>query len=119
MTLFLGGPRHGQDVDVPPAPQTLLDIATDQPRKPRASFVDIASASTYYLRDFTYVTGHPLTGKPDKTYLQQVYVHETIGPANTPPLLGDAVLRRWFVTEGILQPAQPQSPPEQREAVTP
>lgn len=119
MTLFLGGPRHGQDVEVPPERQSLLDTATDQPRKPKPSLVDIGSATTYYLRPVSFVTPHPLTGQPDKTYTQDVYVHETLSPQDAMQALPSAVLSRWFTTEGTLQPAQPQSPPEQRETVTP
>lgn len=102
MTLFLGGPRHGQDVDVPPEPQPLLDIATNQPRRLPLSYVDIATASLYILREVTYVTPHPLTGQPDKAYVQRVYMHETVDPQTAQQLLPDAVLRRWFVTEGTL-----------------
>jgi hypothetical protein len=108
VTLLLGGPRHGQDVDVPVQPQSLLDTAPGlQPPLLPPSYVDIASASTYVLRPFTYVTGHPLTGKPDKTYVLEIYVHETVTPPDAAALLADAVLRQWFIKEGALQPAQP------------
>jgi len=117
MTLFLGGPRHGHDVVVPPAPQTLLEIATSRLPTLPPSYVDLQSASTYYLRPVTYVTGHPLTGQPDKTYMQQVYMHEAVGPPEAPALLADAVLRHWFTAEGTLQPDP--SPSEQREPVIP
>jgi len=115
VTLFLGGPRHGQDNRVSPERQSPLEIATARPRTLPPSYLDIATASTYYLRDITCTVPHPpLT---DKTYVCQVYVHETVTPEAAFQMLPDAVLRRWFETEGTLQPTQ--TPPERRETVTP
>lgn len=90
MTLFLGGPRHGEDVDVAPTGQL------------PSSYVDLGTATLYLLRAVTYVTPHPLTGAPDKAYLQQVYVHETVDGQTAYQMLPDVVVRRWFVKEGTL-----------------
>lgn len=122
MTLLVGGPRHGYDLDLY-EPQSVLDIATDQPRKPPQSYVDLASATTYHLRQFQWVTAHPLTGQPDRTYANDVYVHETLGPAEATQALHLAVLGLWFVKEGTLQPVQQPgtTPPNgtHRKSVTP
>ena len=106
MTLFLGGPRHGEDVDVALV-QSLLGAALNHLPP---SYVDIGTATTYVLRPVTYVTPHPLTGQPDKAYLQQVYVHETVTAEAAHQMLPDAVLRRWFVKDGTLQAEQPAVP---------
>lgn len=106
MTLFLGGPRHGEDVDV-----ALVQSLQGKSGYLPLSYVDIGTATTYILRAVTYVTPHPLTGQPDKAYLQQVYVHQTVTAEAAHQMLPDTVLRRWFVKEGTLQPQQPAVTP--------
>ena len=110
MTLCLGGPRHGQDVDAT-EPQSMLDIATHQPTQPRQSFVDLATATAYYLRNLEFVTANPVTGQPDRLYTHHAYVHETAGPLDVVNLLGNALMGRWFAEHGTLHTSQPAVSP--------
>lgn len=105
--LLVGGPRHGNDVPMADEAQT---------------FVDVASATTYYRRRLMRMFAHPLTGKPAHVFAQEVLVHESVHDQVQLQLgIGEILVARWFREEGTEVPleqvtgangAQPQTPDE-------
>lgn len=116
MTLFVGGPRHGGNIE-----------------DDSALFTDIVSGAKYVRKPIQFTTAHPVTGRPEWTYERHVFVAESLtqpvflchqcrtqvpqAHANTAGSIGhpveqreaaqqvfaaaqDAIMREWFVTGG-------------------
>jgi len=87
--LFVGGPLHGQDLDVLPAAGT-----TELP----PVFTDLKSGERWQQ----FVMRHP----DHPTLIRRVYLHASLTTGQgLPQAVGDAVLRQWFAT------GTPEEPP--------
>lgn len=109
--LMVGGPRHGNDV--PMADDAL-------------TFVDMVSATTYHRKRLVKVFPHPLTGRPQNAFTQEVLVHETVASHQAVQLgVGDILATRWFREEGTEVPVEvrevdaDQAPPHESNGGTP
>ena len=102
MTLMVGGPLHGQDIDVKPVSRTALEIAANRDPVPSPSYVDLATGELYLLRPVTLNLVEPQTNRPMSTWEVTVYLHAV---AMTTDVLmqavSAAVLSWWFTTIGI------------------
>jgi hypothetical protein len=106
MTLMVGGPLHGQDIDVKPVSRTALEIAANRDPVPSPSYVDLATGELYLLRPVTLNLVEPQTNRPMSTWEVTVYLHAV---AMTPDVLmqavSAAVLSWWFTTRGTRKDA--------------
>lgn len=104
MTLFVGGQRHGQDIDMDAAPPT-ADGVHDLP----PSFVDSTTGEAYVRMQVQYQLRNPLTGQPmpGQLWVQDIYLLTTLAgesPQNGMAALQDSVTRWWFTTRGTHRP---------------
>jgi hypothetical protein len=107
--IFVGGARHAT-VYEPPQPQesgaAVLAVSPDGTmltgHQAPPSFVDTATGDQYSLVQVTFQVPHPLTGQPDQTWENTVYLHVDLGadPNVGMTALQDAVTRWWFRTSG-------------------
>ena len=91
-TLYLvGGSRHGDEVTIPTTQQSYLDLAT---------------AQTYYLKMFVKPINGPL-GVPNRALVRPVLIHESYRKGRNPAevmhferqsqlALADIVMSKWF-----------------------
>lgn len=106
MTLFVGGPLHGTEVDVLCAPNGALP----------PSYVDVGSGTTYGRSQVSWVIPHPITQLPDRQVTATVYLHPDLGadPNAAMGAMQDAVTRWWFITTGttssLTAPSTPDGP---------
>lgn len=102
--IFVGGPRHAQDIEVTTPPDHLID-PKDPTRGLPQVYIDIASASSYYVKPVVHIGLHPVFRTPQTAYIHIVYVHETLIDRDVPnerakDQLMEAVAAWWFTTFG-------------------
>lgn len=84
--LAIGGPKHGQRLPV---------------AEGSGSYVDLMSASTYYIKPMSYIRRDPNTTAPNGLFQVGVLVHESLMPAHDDGPLqkqakGQAVNSMWI-----------------------
>lgn len=100
--LFVGGPLHGQERDVDPAPVTIAaarvnDVTVPEP-EPSAQYVDVASGATYVLETMRVPVKRPLADEPEGFLERDLYL---FGPlygdvTQSHAALADALTRVWL-----------------------
>lgn len=98
MTLFVGGQRHGTDVDMDSAPP-----ATGTPDRP-PSFVDPVTGEAYTRVTVSFQLNNPLTQEPipGQVWENDIYLQNTLAGDPNQGMAGlqDSVTRWWFQTHG-------------------
>lgn len=92
MTIFVGGPRHGDEYHAEPA----------HVGSPPFSYVDPATGELYLLLPVVQRVPNPITGQPWYTLECIVYLHGALSrdQQSAQMALQDAVTRWWFTTHG-------------------
>lgn len=121
MTIFVGGPLHGQHW-TPPQPETgagtglmfAVDVA-EPPTTPPRLHVDLATGAQYVLVPVSFGAPNPVTGNPEQAWEATAYVHDALAgmaPEASLGLFNDAVMRSWFTSHGKSRHLLPQSTPD-------
>lgn len=106
--LFVGGPLHGQGIEVQPVEQTALEIATNQPKRLPPTYVDLASAHQYRLAPWQHAVTDP-AGALVAEYVMPVYMSLEQNGQPLPQVqatVWDAVVTAFFREFGRLKDRQ-------------
>lgn len=97
--LFVGGPLHGTERAVQPAPAvSLVDVVTGPDPEPPGQYVDVASGATYVFETVRVPVQSPMANAPAGFFERDMYLFSPLlGDApQARAAHGDAVMRQWL-----------------------